>query len=190
MCFECIAQLPAWHDLTSCDFCLRNLKPVSVLVVCLGNICRSPMGEAVLAHEASKLGLPVTVDSAGTAAYHVGDTPDERTVATCKKYKVPIDHVARAVERPDFKNFDYILASDNQNLSNLQRIAPKNPKAQVSLFGAFGDGKPIADPYYGGQSGFEDCYKQCVAYSQGLLKSIYGDDIYDLKAGAAASSQL
>ncbi|KAG8886397.1 hypothetical protein FRB97_004932 [Tulasnella sp. 331] len=145
------------------------------------------MGEAVLAHEASKLALPVTVDSAGTASYHVGDTPDERqagTVATCKKYGVPIDHAARAVERTDFKDFDYILASDNQNLSNLQRIAPKNPKAKISLFGAFGDGKPIADPYYGSQSGFEQCYQQCVSYSQGLLKEIYGDDIYDRKEEA------
>ncbi|KAG8998177.1 hypothetical protein FRB94_010429 [Tulasnella sp. JGI-2019a] len=156
-----------------------NRKPVRVLVVCLGNICRSPMGEAVLAHEANKLGLPVAVDSAGTANYHVGDTPDERTVSTCKKHGVPIDHQARAVERTDFKDFDYILASDNQNLSNLQRMAPKNPKAKISLFGAFGNGKPIADPYYGGQSGFEQCYKQCVSYSQGLIKEIYGEDIYD-----------
>ncbi|KAG8998178.1 hypothetical protein FRB94_010430 [Tulasnella sp. JGI-2019a] len=154
-------------------------KPIRVLVVCLGNICRSTMGEAILANEAKKLGLPVTVDSAGTSSFNVGKNPDERTISTCKKYGIPIDHQARTVEQKDFEDFDYILASDSQNLTNLGLITPKGPtKAKVSLFGAFGDGKSIADPYYGGQSGFEECYKQCISYAQGFFKKIYGDDIY------------
>ncbi|KAG8962112.1 hypothetical protein FRC05_005512 [Tulasnella sp. 425] len=157
------------------------------------------MGEAVLQHEANRLKLPVTVDSAGTAGYHVGDTPDERrvpwTVATCEKHGVPINHQARQVEKKDFKEFNYILASDHQalqNLSNLQRIAPKNPKAHVALFGSFGDDKAIADPYYGGQSGFDQCYRQCLAYSEGLLKSVYGDEIYNARKSEAeaTTSQL
>ncbi|CAE6428507.1 unnamed protein product [Rhizoctonia solani] len=104
-------------------------KEVSVLIVCLGNICRSPMGHAVLAHEAKKRGLPVVVDSA---------------------YSVPINHRARVVKSSDFKTFDYILASDNANLSNLKSKAPKDSTAVIALFGAYGDNKPVADPYYGG----------------------------------------
>ncbi|KAG8933150.1 hypothetical protein FRC02_012374 [Tulasnella sp. 418] len=153
-----------------------DLKPISVLIVCLGNICRSPMGEAVMQHIAKQNGLPVEVDSAGTGAYHIGEDPDDRTVDTCKKHGVPIDHLARAVTLSDFTEFDYILASDKQNLSNLQRKAPKNSTATVALFGSFGDGKPIADPYYGGIDGFEKSYEQCVAYSEAFFKSIYGED--------------
>jgi len=149
-------------------------KEVSVLIVCLGNICRSPMGHAVLAHEAKKRSLPVEVDSAGTAAYHVGEPPDERTVATCKKYSVPINHRARAVESSDFKNFDYILASDSANLSNLKSMAPKDSTAKIALFGSFGDSKPIADPYYGGINGFEKAYDQCIQYSNGFLDQVFG----------------
>ncbi|CAE6433235.1 unnamed protein product [Rhizoctonia solani] len=143
-------------------------KEVSVLIVCLGNICRSPMGHAVLAHEAKKRGLPVVVDSAGTGAYHVGNPPDERT------YSIPINHRARAVDSSDFKTFDYILASDNANLSNLKSMAPKDSTATITLFGAYGDNNPIADPYYGGINGFEKAYDQCVRYSNGFLDQIFG----------------
>ncbi|KAF8602680.1 phosphotyrosine protein phosphatase [Ceratobasidium sp. AG-I] len=159
---------------------MSEQKEVSVLIVCLGNICRSPMGHAVLEHEANKRGLPVVVDSAvsgvalGTAAYHEGEPPDERTVATCEKYSVPIDHRARAVRTSDFKTFDYILASDGQNLSNLKSMAPSNSKATIALFGSFGDSKPIKDPYYGGINGFELAYEQCVRYSTGFLDQVFG----------------
>ncbi|QRW27265.1 phosphotyrosine protein phosphatase [Rhizoctonia solani] len=137
------------------------------------------MGHAVLEHEAKKRELPVVVDSAGTAAYHVGELPDERTVSTCKKaytsiYSVPINHHARAVKSSDFKTFDYILASDNANLSNLKSMAPKDSTATIALFGAYGDNQPIADPYYGGISGFEKAFDQCVRYSNGFLDQVFG----------------
>ncbi|KIO25070.1 hypothetical protein M407DRAFT_244212 [Tulasnella calospora MUT 4182] len=168
-------------------------KPIRILVVCLGNICRSPspMGEAVLQHEANRLKLPVTVDSAGTGDYHIGKIPDGRTMDTCKKHGVPVNHRARQLEEKDFNEFDYILASDNQNLSNIQRVAPRNPKAQVVLFGSFGDDKAIVDPYYGPPgdlSAFEECYKQCLAYSEGLLKSVYGDEIYNARSSEAEAT--
>ncbi|CAE6515380.1 unnamed protein product [Rhizoctonia solani] len=149
-------------------------KEVSVLIVCLGNICRSPMGHAVLEHEAKKRGLPVVVDSAGTGAYHVGKLSDERTIATCKKHSVPINHRARVVESSDFKTFDYILASDSANLSNLKSMAPKDSTATIALFGSYGDNKPIADPYYGGIDGFEKAYDQCVRYSNEFLDQVFG----------------
>jgi len=114
------------------------------------------------------------VDSAGTAAYHEGEEPDDRTVATCKKHGIPINHVARAVIPNDFRSFDYILASDNQNLSNLERMAPRGSKAKIALFGSFDDNKPIQDPYYGGMNGFERTYEQCVRYSHAFFNHISG----------------
>ncbi|GAA6061103.1 hypothetical protein JCM10212_006134 [Sporobolomyces blumeae] len=145
----------------------------SVLMVCLGNICRSPMAEAVLQDMANKRGLDVKVDSAGTAGYHVGEEPDERTVAVCRKHGVPINSTARQLQRSDFDKFDYILAMDSWgNLKNIQKVQPKGSKATVALFGSFGDGKEVADPYYGGDDGFERVYQQCVQYSEGLLKEM------------------
>ncbi|CAE7206333.1 unnamed protein product [Rhizoctonia solani] len=162
-------------------------KKVSVLIVCLGNICRSPMGHAVLEHEANKRGLPVVVDSAGTGAYHIGEPPDERyerprlnagypdlTHPIHGDKDFPIKHRARVVESDDFKTFDYILASDDANLSNLKSMAPKDSTATIALFGAYGDNKPIVDPYYGGINGFEAAYDQCVRYSNEFLDQIFG----------------
>ncbi|TDL28626.1 phosphotyrosine protein phosphatase [Rickenella mellea] len=145
---------------------------VSVLVVCLGNICRSPMGEAVLRHVASERGIDITVDSAGTAAYHVGEDPDERSVATCRKHKVPISHKARKVKTEDFTTFTHILASDQANLQNLKRVQPEGATAVVRLWGSYEDGMPIDDPYYGGARGFETCYQQCIRYSNAFLDQV------------------
>ncbi|KAF8528004.1 putative LTP1-protein-tyrosine-phosphatase [Hysterangium stoloniferum] len=147
-------------------------QSTSVLIVCLGNICRSPLGEAVLAHEAKQRGIDIKVDSAGTAAYHVGEDPDERSVATCKKYGVPISHEARKVSPDDFRNFTHILASDTMNLINLERMKPKDGTAIVRLWGSYEDDKPIEDPYYGGVAGFDDVYQQCLRYSRAFLDQL------------------
>ncbi|KAG8851571.1 hypothetical protein FRB91_007727 [Serendipita sp. 411] len=144
----------------------------SVLVVCLGNICRSPMGQAVLTHVAKERGIDIHVESAGTAGYHVGDEPDERTVATCQRHGVKINSLAQQVERSHFKRFDYILASDRSNLSTLERVKPADSTAIVCLFSNWSDGLPIQDPYYGGMDGFEKCFTQCEKYSNALLDHI------------------
>ncbi|KAJ2921144.1 hypothetical protein H1R20_g15950, partial [Candolleomyces eurysporus] len=149
---------------------------VKVLVVCLGNICRSPMGEAVLQHIANQRGLDVAVDSAGTAGYHVGEEPDERTVATCKKHGVPINSYARQVATSDFTKFTHILASDENNLRHLESIKPANATASVRLWGSYLDGKPIPDPYYGRASGFENVYHQCVSLSNAFLDEVIGKE--------------
>ncbi|CAE6433088.1 unnamed protein product [Rhizoctonia solani] len=160
-------------------------KEVSILVVCLGNICRSPMGHAVLEHEAKKRGLPVVVDSAVSTKPDSYSEPIRLTRALTARalgptilesspMRVPINHHARVVESSDFKTFDYILASDNANLSNLKSMAPKDSTATIALFGAYGDDKPIADPYYGGISGFEKAFDQCVRYSNGFLDQVFG----------------
>ncbi|KAI0286920.1 phosphotyrosine protein phosphatase [Russula aff. rugulosa BPL654] len=140
-----------------------------VLIVCLGNICRSPMGEAVLRHIAKERNIDLTVDSAGTAAYHVGEEPDSRTIGVCEKYEIPISHEARQVSQKDFYNFTHILASDGSNLNDLLSIKPGESTAEVKLWGSYHDGKPIADPYYGGTKKFEDTYRQCVELSNAFL---------------------
>ncbi|GAA5949385.1 hypothetical protein JCM21900_005631 [Sporobolomyces salmonicolor] len=144
-----------------------------VLMVCLGNICRSPLAEAVFADMAKKRGYDdIEVDSAGTAGYHVGEEPDERSVEVCRKHGVPINSHARQLQREDFNKFDYIVGMDSMNMKNIESIRPKNSKAKVALFGSYGDGKVINDPYYGGKDGFEKTYQQCVQYSEGLLKTM------------------
>ncbi|TFY71492.1 hypothetical protein EVG20_g1525 [Dentipellis fragilis] len=147
----------------------------SVLIVCLGNICRSPIGEAVLKHVASERGVEITVDSAGTAGYHVGEEPDERAVATCRKFGVPISHAARKVHPDDFHRFTYILAADESNLRNLQRIQPKNSTASLKLWGSLVDGRAIEDPYYGDMDGFESTFNQCVKLSHAFLDEVLGE---------------
>ncbi|KAF7320378.1 Phosphotyrosine protein phosphatase [Mycena kentingensis (nom. inval.)] len=146
-----------------------------VLVVCLGNICRSPMGEAVLAAHAKERGIDIEVDSCGTAGYHAGEEPDERTLITCKKHGVPIDHKSRKLRLTDFKNFTHILASDESNLRDIERAKPKDSTAVVRLWGSYLDGRPIPDPWYGGTSGFELTFKQCTALSKAFLDDLVGE---------------
>ncbi|THV05988.1 phosphotyrosine protein phosphatase [Dendrothele bispora CBS 962.96] len=157
---------------------------LKVLIVCLGNICRSPMGEAILRDVAKKRGIEIEVDSCGTAGYHVGEEPDERTVATCKKHGIPIDHSARQISSSDFTEFTHILAADENNLRNLNGVKPKNATAEVKLFGSYLDNKPIADPYYGGINGFERVYEQCVRLSNAFLDKVVG------KSDSSTSSNL
>ncbi|KAI9620987.1 hypothetical protein KEM48_007916 [Puccinia striiformis f. sp. tritici PST-130] len=160
---------------------------ISVLFVCLGNICRSPMAQAVFTHLVILNGLEdrfETIASAGTAGYHIGDKPDSRTISTCKKNGVPVNSFAQQVKSSDFDNFDYILAMDSSNLRNLIQIKPRQSTATVKLFGEFGDGKIVKDPSWSQyqqcififitieQEGFEYDFKQCVDYSLGLLKSL------------------
>ncbi|PPQ63009.1 hypothetical protein CVT24_006115 [Panaeolus cyanescens] len=168
---------------------------IKALVVCLGNICRSPMGEAVLREVAKQRGIDLEVDSAGTAGYHVGEEPDERfrtmlLIAPLKcitheirieldshfalavQHNVPIDSLARQVSTSDFVKFTHILASDESNLRNLERVKPTNTTAEVRLWGSYLDKKPIPDPYYGGIDGFEKVYQQCVRLSNAFLDEV------------------
>ncbi|EKM83561.1 hypothetical protein AGABI1DRAFT_88519 [Agaricus bisporus var. burnettii JB137-S8] len=108
------------------------------------------MGEAVLADIGQKRGLDIQVDSAGTAGYHVGEDPDSRTIAVCKKHNVPITSTARQVRTSDFTTFTHILASDKNNLRDLENIKPSNATAELRLWGSYLDNQSIPDPYYGG----------------------------------------
>ncbi|KNC77601.1 low molecular weight phosphotyrosine protein phosphatase, partial [Sphaeroforma arctica JP610] len=126
----------------------------SVLFCCLGNICRSPMAEAVFISVLKEQGLrdQWKVDSAGTAGYHIGSKPDSRSAACCKSHGVPVDSRARQVTVQDFSDFDFVLCMDTSNLDDLQRLAKKNKNAAatISLFGSYDpEGESIIeDPYY------------------------------------------
>ena len=150
-----------------------------VLFVCLGNICRSPVAEGVFRHKLRLAGLQdaIEVDSAGTGAWHVGEAPDRRMRATSKAHGVPIDDLrARRVEREDLYSFDLILAMDRSNYADLVSFdVPEANRDRVKLFRSF-DPEPtspdVPDPYYGGESGFEDVFEIVSRTCEALIASL------------------
>jgi protein-tyrosine phosphatase len=129
--------------------------PVKILMVCLGNICRSPLAEGILR---SKLDSNFIIDSAGTGGWHAGESPDQRSIETAKQNNIDISHQkARKFSIADFDSFDYIYVMDQSNYKDVINLAPnKAAKAKVTLI--LGDSKEVPDPYYGGQEGFENVY--------------------------------
>jgi protein-tyrosine phosphatase len=123
-----------------------------VLMVCLGNICRSPMAEAVLAH----LRPDWTVDSAGTGGWHAGEAPDGRTLAELARHGIATRHRGRQVAVADFTRFDLILAMDQQNLRDLTALRPVGATARLELL----DPDGVPDPYYDGAEAFAAIYTQ------------------------------
>ncbi|MGB5722795.1 MAG: low molecular weight protein-tyrosine-phosphatase [Parasphingorhabdus sp.] len=136
----------------------------SVLFVCLGNICRSPLAEAALREECAASGLNVVIDSAGTGDWHVGHAPDERAQVVATKNGVDIGHLrGRQVTTSDFHDFDYIIALDNQNLRDLTAMRPTNAAVKLSLLFdhiAGRAGEDVADPYYGDADGFDQTWAE------------------------------
>ena len=151
---------------------------VGVLFVCLGNICRSPTGEGVFQDlvERKDLGESITIDSAGTAAYHIGEPPDPRSQAAAQHRGIDISgQRARRVKVQDFQKFDYLLAMDADNHANLMRICPAGSEHKVHLILDFGEGtegQDVPDPYYVGGDGFEVVLDLIENASNGLLKDI------------------
>lgn len=129
-----------------------------ILFVCLGNICRSPAAEGVLLAKARNRGVKVYIESAGTGAWHVGDPPDSRMIkaAATRGYDLAYQR-ARKVDPADFYEFDYLLAMDLANHTDLMELAPPNRSADIRLFLDFADceTRETPDPYYGGEGGFE-----------------------------------
>lgn len=148
----------------------------SVLFVCLGNICRSPTAEAVFRHKAAQAKLNVTIDSAGTHGYHIGNPPDKRSQAAGVEKGYSFKGIkCRRVAESDFEKFDYILAMDNSNLSNLRKVAPSEYMDKIQLmldFAAGYEGQEVPDPYYGGKKGFELVLELIESASDGLIVHI------------------
>ncbi|MEF1329171.1 low molecular weight protein-tyrosine-phosphatase [Vibrio sp. M260121] len=146
-----------------------------LLVVCMGNICRSPTGEAVLRAKAKELGISVEVDSAGTIGYHAGNPPDARSMQAGKQRGYSFKGMrSRKVTVGDFDEFDMVLAADKANLADLLDICPTEHRHKVSLFLSHGDSDydEIPDPYYGGDAGFELVLDLMEDASETILKKL------------------
>lgn len=149
-----------------------------VLLVCLGNICRSPTAEAVFRSVVQNEGLGdrVEVESCGTAGYHIGESPDLRSQAAAKSRGYDMSTLrGRQVQDSDFAYFDYILAMDNANLRDLTLRCPDRYRSKLGLFLTYAqnhDELEVPDPYYGGQSGFTHVLDLVEDASVGLLQKI------------------
>lgn len=148
---------------------------VSILFVCMGNICRSPTAHGVFRHRIAEAGLlqRVRIESAGTHDYHVGHGPDRRARSAARDRGYEFDDLrARQVEDADFDRFDYILAMDRDNLAILRQRGGRAPRAEIGLFLDYAPdvaGREVPDPYYGAPNGFEEVLDLVEAGADGLL---------------------
>ena len=150
-----------------------------ILMVCLGNICRSPIAEGILRDKAEKADLDILIDSAGTSNYHIGDHPDKRTILNAKRHQIDISHLcARQFTVADFDKFDYIFAMDNNNYESLIEFADTREQEQkihlLMEFAGLGLRRSVPDPYYGNLSDFENVFqmldKACEQAAQKIAK--------------------
>ena len=152
---------------------------IKVLFVCLGNICRSPLAEAIFNQKIKELGLEgkFQSDSAGTSDYHIGELPDERTLNCASKYGLEVNHRGRQVNRTDFRDFDYIIAMDDSNIKNLNLMKERFRfhGKEIHLMRNFVEntqGLAVPDPYYGGEEGFEEIYRILDEAIDGFLDHV------------------
>lgn len=155
-----------------------------ILFVCLGNIIRSPLAEHIFRHLAEQAGVAgkYRVDSAGTAGYHIGESPDSRMRQVAKEYGLVYDGSGRQVQRRDFDEFDMIVPMDMSNKSNLMRLT-NGPEHEGKIYtmrsfdpqGSPSDGVP--DPYYGGIDGFHTTYRIVERSCKGLLDALESGDL-------------
>lgn len=151
-------------------------EKLSILFVCMGNICRSPTAEGVFRHMARQAGLEerFEIDSAGTHAYHVGKAPDARAQEAARRRGYDLSGLrGRQVCQADFANFDLLLAMDRDNQQNLLHVCPPELRHKIRLLLEFSRGfeeKEVPDPYYGGAQGFERVLDMVEDAARGLLE--------------------
>lgn len=145
----------------------------SVLFVCLGNICRSPLAEAALRFAAEEAGVDVVSDSAGTSDWHIDCPPDPRAQAVAKRAGIDIStYRGRQVTAEDFRRFTYVFALDDSNLANLAAIRPADGTASLSLLMDMvpgREGTSVADPYFGDDAGFDTTWDEVTRAAQALI---------------------
>lgn len=156
-----------------------GMQSRSFLLVCLGNICRSPLAEAALRDAAARAGVEIAVDSAGTGAWHVGNPPDHRAQAVALAHGIDISgYRGRQVAAEDYRRFTDILALDRDNLAELRRRAPKDSTTRIGLLmDALPGrrGRAVADPYYGEAAGFEVTWADVSAAAEAIVAELAPD---------------
>lgn len=165
-----------------------------ICFVCLGNICRSPAAEAVTAQRAAQRGIEVELDSAGTAAYHVGQPPHEHTLAEAQQRGIPVEHTGWQFGPDDFARFDLVVAMDRSNERDLLAIAPdETARRKVVLLRDFqpgatpGSPEEVIDPWGKKPSAFRTMYDQLIECADGLLDRVADgsvDTVVDAHADA------
>ncbi|MQA91646.1 MAG: low molecular weight phosphotyrosine protein phosphatase [Gemmatimonas sp.] len=154
---------------------------LSILFVCLGNICRSPLAESVFRHLVRQRGLEdrFEIDSAGTSGYHVGDPPDARSVATASLRGIEVAGVSRQLVAEDLRRFDYVIAMDRENLEQTRRLQKRtNGSARIHLLREWdpeGTDSDVPDPYYGGPRGFDDVHDIVERSCEALLDDLHSE---------------
>lgn len=146
-----------------------------VLTLCLGNICRSPVAEALVRRELAAAGVQAVVDSAGTGDWHVGKPADPRSREVARKHGLELGGRARQLSLADFYEQDIILAMDAQNLADARRLLPPNSQARVELMRDYdpeAPGADVPDPYYGGPEGFDHMYEMLERSAREFARQI------------------
>ena len=150
---------------------------MKILMVCLGNICRSPLAEGILDKKISENGLDVIVDSAATSDYHIGDKPDPRSISKAAEYGIDITaQRGRQLQNSDFQEFDRIFVMDTSNYSNTVALTNKieeiNKVEMILNLINPGSNQSVPDPYFGGEDGFENVYRLLDAACDVIIKQI------------------